>query len=207
MGKKKQNPREKQAREPGKSRSGWIAGAVPILTALVALYAAALSTFIAINDRAEKARRLDITIAYGRLASGQRMLPPGLAIRVVNPGYQPVIVTAGGFVLPNGELYYILPGPVPGLTAGETTGFPHTINPNDNFSVYLVGKDLQVVCDDLEKKGVKGTCTLSGFVFDGAERKYVGERFTFDLAEARRVASEGAVPSTAASPGGIDSDQ
>jgi hypothetical protein len=170
------------------------------LAALVAVYGAALSTVVYRTQReenalrrAEKARRLDVTLSFAPLRAGGEQFPPGLQLRAANPGDQPVILATGGVFLPNGQPVY---------TDVKTKGwhYPQSVAPGNNVTTYFNGDALEQLCELLVSRGFDGTVTLIGFYEDALGGLHTSKPLEFDIQKARTLVPLG---SRSPSPPGI----
>ena len=93
-----------------------------IITAVVAVYGAALSTYTMIQDRKEKRRQIRMKPSNGMLTFGPELSPAMLLIEATNPGNRTVILdTAGIFLHLTGVMSRFSPAgnfPVPARRAG-----------------------------------------------------------------------------------------
>jgi len=155
--------------------------AVPWVALAIALYGAVLSTVQWRDSRAEKERRLDVSLAFGSPVAKGRQFPTGLEFKAENPGYQIVHVAAGGLFLPDGSILWF----------GRGTGdwqFPKDIGPGGNAGILWVSQDLATLCDSLIARGLNGTVTLTGFCQDGLGKFHKSEPLEFSIDDARKLA-------------------
>jgi hypothetical protein len=173
----------------GKRSSRNWGNAVPWFALVIAAYGAVLSTVQWRNSQAEKARRLEVTLAFGSPVAKGVLFPRGLQFKASNPGYQVVTVAAAGLFLPNGSRLWF------GRGEGDWR-FPKAIGPGENAGILWAGQDLVTLCDSLVAHGCSGPVTLVGFCQDGLGGFHTSEPLKFDVAEARKLA-----PASADTPG------
>lgn len=149
-----------------------------LAVALVAIWGAGLSTYQVVSQHAEKARRLKVEVSWDAPARGARQYRYGLKLVARNPGYQPVMLTAAGFLLPDGRLY----------PCGQTD-LPRRLEPGENTGVLLAGESLLPLCEALAADGSAATVTLIGIYEDALDVHHRSAPFPFDIARARQIAT------------------
>jgi len=167
------------------------------MVAAVALYGAVLSTITWMDQRAGKARQLDVRLFFAAPISEGEQLPQSLQVKATNPGYQPVTLTTGGISLPDGARWC-----VDRATSRETGdwSFPHRLEPEENTSLVLNGENLAALCDTLDDRGFRGAVSLVGFYEDALGTIYQSEPLAFDTSVAREIAEKGMLPPPADAP-------
>ena len=165
----------------------WIA----FFALLIALYGAVLSTFQLLDSRAEKARRLDVSLSFDAPIAKGKQFQRGLHLTAVNPGYQVVTVDAAGLILPDGSRLWF-------SRLSADLEFPHRIAPGDNARKPWAGQDLATLCDSVALRTFtitsSGTVTLIGFYEDGEHRLHKSAPLPFNIEEARKLARAQATP-------------
>lgn len=161
------------------------------MIAAVALYGAVLSTITWLDQRAGKARQLDVSLFFGAPIFEGEQLPHCLQVKAANPGYQPVMLTTAGVFLPDGVRYS-----ADRATTRETGdwSFPDRLEPGENTSLVLRAQSLAMLCDTLERRGFRGRVSLVGFYEDALGTIYHSEPFGFDTRVAREIAEKGILP-------------
>jgi len=185
---KRRTAKQPTSRQPlAEGRWGAAVKVAAVLTAAVALYGAGLSTLVYRDQReenalrrAEKARRLDVTLSFAPTRAGGEQFPPGLQLLAANPGDQPVVLTTGGVFLPNGQPVY---------TDVKTKGwhYPQSVTPGNNVITYFNGDGLEQLCDLLVSRGFDGTVTLIGFYGDALGGLHTSKPLQFDIQKARTL--------------------
>ena len=159
-----------------RKRRNWTA--IAAWTALViALYGAGLSTLQFYDSRAEKARRVEVSLVFGGTMAKGVIYQQALLIMVRNPGYQEVSIAGAGVLLPDGGQIYVLDPKA-----------PSRVSPGDNLQGRWAGQDLVGLCDFIAAKGFNGTVTLIGFCEDGLGVLHKSAPLQFDVQGARRDA-------------------
>ncbi|MCL6605665.1 MAG: hypothetical protein K6T94_22610 [Paenibacillus sp.] len=142
-----------------------------IVTAVVAIYAAIVSTITLITNRREKIRRLKIIASNGVIGNsiiGASELM--LLITVSNPGHKNVVINAPYLRLPN-KNKLIFPNP------GTDVRYPHKL---EESSACTLWSDMEQLKDVLRSQGLDGIIKLRAEVTDGSQRIYRAKK-TFKL--------------------------
>jgi hypothetical protein len=143
-----------------------------IITALVAVYGAALSTLNLINIQKEKKRQLSVKMSRGWLTFPKGLSGNMLLIEVGNPGYRPVTVQTPYIKLPHEEsLVFPLP------TA--EVRFPHELQEGKRCLMWVEEAEVK---RSLKEKGYSGKVKLRAEVYDQTRKKYRTKKaLKFDL--------------------------
>jgi hypothetical protein len=80
-----------------------------IVTALVAVYGAGLSTYTFYLNKKQTQRHLTITFSQGFRTFGARTSNIMLFFTIANPGFKPVVVNDPHLKLPDGSSIYFFP--------------------------------------------------------------------------------------------------
>jgi len=150
--------------------------ATDIVTALIALYGAGLSTLIALREW--KARRPDIKVEISEGAVG---LPDGgwsghmIFCNALNRGHKAITLQLVGFQQPNGE-QYVIPYPSPYVR------FPYDLLPEKSCKVFTPASDLAAY---LKSRGYLQKVSLIGFYNDDVGRRYRSKPAIFDTNTAK----------------------
>jgi hypothetical protein len=170
-------------RQPRKAAAGRTLGIIifmkpqititEILTAIVAIYGAGLSTFIFIKEQNRYKRKISIKMSFGCLTSDNALSDQMLLFEISNPGNKPVTVTGPKVILPDKQNMYF-----PNI--GTNVGFPTTIEPGKNVIAWV---PLSVIKTNLKSAGYSGTIRLKSSVEDQANNVYkCHKKLKFDLA-------------------------
>ncbi|MGO9019660.1 MAG: hypothetical protein ACLQVJ_15060 [Syntrophobacteraceae bacterium] len=142
-----------------------------IVTAAVAVYGAALSTYTLIQNRKEKRRQIRVKLSNGFLTSGPELSPAMLLIEATNPGNRTVILNTVGISLPDKKT---LAFPIP----HSNVRFPHPL-PEGNSC--LVWTPLKELAQQLRQEGYSGKVKLVGFYRDQVGTQYSSNAFAFEI--------------------------
>lgn len=141
-----------------------------MLTAVVALYGAALSTRTFIANRREKRRVLAVGANRGLAPDGHGDVEELIAVDVSNPGFQNVTVVSVFIELPN-QRQFVVPNP------RSDKPIPHELTPGTKLSVVLNARDLAA---SLHKDGLSGSVNLTPACRDALGMTYRGNVLRFD---------------------------
>ncbi len=143
-----------------------------IVTAVVAIYGAILSTYTLIQNRQEKQRRVSVKLSNGFLHYGNDGLSPAmLLLEATNPGDRTVILNTAGLSLPDGKT-------VAFLNPQSNVSFPHSLAEGNSCIVWTPLKEL---ARQLRQEGYSGKVKLVGFFRDQLGRLYKSKAFIFDI--------------------------
>jgi len=134
-----------------------------IVTAIVALYGAGLSTYILIANRKEKQRQLSVSFSTGSLTYGTELSPQMLFINITNPGNRAVTIYSPSIKLPDSrQMFFRDP-------QQADVGFPHELKEGKNCRVWIEMKELAM---QLAAEGYPGKVHLSAKVEDATGKSY-----------------------------------
>ena len=142
-----------------------------VVTAAVAVYGAALSTYTLIQNRKEKQRKISVKLSNGFLTSGPELSPAMLLIEATNPGNRTVILNTIGIFLPDGKTV-AFPNPQ------SNVRFPHPLPEGNSCTVWTPLKEL---AQQLRQEGYSGKVKLVGFYRDQLGTQYKSNAFAFDM--------------------------
>ena len=142
------------------------------ITALVALYGAALSTYTLISSRLDKRRRIKVELSKRFLpADVDALTPMVLFIRVSNPGHVPVTLQRPGIQLPNKRTWDPIFQP-------SDVHFPYELFPGQACTVWT---PLVVFANQLKGEGLSGEVKLVGFCRDAMGTTHKGKCWEFNV--------------------------
>ena len=127
----------------------WI---LPIVTLVIALYGAILSTIKIVSDHRTLTRKIRVKLSYSLIANGNIVSPTMLAITVINPAHRPVTVTSASLLLPDGRL----------LVLTHVDSLPATLT--EQSPKVDIFKSTRALAFDLEKADFSGEIKLRGYV-------------------------------------------
>ena len=144
---------------------------VVLITALVALYGAALSTYTLISSRLDKRRRIKVELSKGFLPTDVDPPKTMLFIQVSNPGHITVTIQPPGIQLPGGGTRVF-------RNPNSDVGFPHDLDPGKACTVWT---PLAVLAKQFKEKGFSGKVELVGFCRDAVGTTHKGKRWEFNV--------------------------
>lgn len=157
-----------------------------ILTAAIALYAAALSTFNFWINRRDKSRRLVVELSLGAVAkedSGFHMSGEKVVLYIANPGLRPVTVTFPVFRLPcGGSLWFPMPD--------GTTKFPCELSEGKSCMMWINATDF---ARELIKRGFDGKVKIMAVVKDAVGASFTSPPLVFDTDPKARSSFDNAI--------------
>lgn len=142
-----------------------------IITAIVALYGAVLSTYTLVVNRKDKQRQIDVKLSNGVLTFGPELSPAVLLIEASNPGNRTVILNTTGIRLPDRKTV-AFPNPQSNVT------FPHALEEGKSCLVWTPMKEFAGM---LRQHGYEGTLRLVAFYRDQLGKEHCSNRFDFDI--------------------------
>lgn len=143
---------------------------VTLVTALVAVYGAALSTYIFISNRRERKRQVKVTMSLAVLGTSPEVTDI-VALTAANPGSRPVTLTGVTVEMPD-ENKYVLFKP------GGDVSLPYTLEDGKNCTQWLKTRGL---AEWLRKEGHSGVVRLVGVFRDAVGTRYHSSPFGFDI--------------------------
>ena len=137
-------------------------GLSAIITAVVAVYGAGLSTYILIRNYREKRRQLTVTFSNGWLTFGPELSKFMLFITIANPGNRTVTINCPHIKLPDGKSMFF-PNPMSDVT------FPYELKEGKNCRVWI---EMELLKRDLIEHGYTGNVNLKARVEDRTGKLY-----------------------------------
>jgi hypothetical protein len=145
-----------------------------IVTAAVAIYGAALSTYNLIVNHREKSRRVKVRISWGFLTYGPQLSSTMLFITVANPGTRPVTLTSVGLLLPDGKQMFFPP-------ADANQSLPFDLTEGKSFQAWAPMKGIAL---ELRRIGFSERAKVVGFCLDTLDVRHTSKTFKFDIQQA-----------------------
>ena len=152
--------------------SGWDI----IITLIIAIYGAILSTYSIWNARKEHKHEIKVELAYG--FSTNPLSPKGLLLilSALNIGRKPVTLSSMGLILPSKDIkYYTI------LRPNSNVSFPYDLPEGKRCSVWIGTKEL---AENLKHEGFSGEINLRGYYGDAIGGKYKSKKLKFDIEKA-----------------------
>jgi hypothetical protein len=147
-----------------------------MVTALIALYGAGLSTIIAVREWRARNPNIKVEVSEGSFGlavgawSGHMIFCDAL-----NRGQKAITLQMVGFQLPNGE-QFVIPYPSPYVR------FPYDLLPEKSCKVFTSASDLAM---HLRLEGWPQRVSLVGFYNDDVGRRYRSKPTVFDTKAAK----------------------
>jgi hypothetical protein len=153
--------------------------AYQIITLLIAIYGATLSTTTAILNFRKDRRSLEVRMSTMMYTYGSELGPPMLAIEIINIGHRQLVVDPPQLMVtadPNRVLAL--------MGADGLADFPKRLNDGESGSVRTPYKD---VAAGLLQAGHRGTVELIAICKDSTGRRYRSKPWSVDLLEWLRM--------------------
>ena len=150
-----------------------------VLTALVALYGAVLSTIIAVREWRGKRPNIRVEVSEGRVQlSLDAWSDHSIFIEAHNQGHKAVTLSiVVGFILPDGERW-VIPRPLGNVT------FPYDLLPEKRGMAYTPAHKLAA---DVNALGFRSKVSLIGYHDDEVGRRHKSKPSIFDMNTAKLV--------------------
>lgn len=148
-----------------------------IVTGVVAVYGAILSTWNVLSKQLEKRRYVKVKTSYGFETYGPALGPYSIIITALNKGHRSATLNGAGILLPNG-------GTIVSLGQSGNTRFPQELESGKSC---LICMPVQSIGEQMKKSGLSGTVKLAGFFRDALDKTYASKRFDFNVEKAMNV--------------------
>jgi len=142
-----------------------------IITALVAIYGAALTTYTIYTKRRENKAQIEVEAQISLLAFGPNISDALVMLTAKNPGEKAVLLNTQGFKLPD-EKQIIFPIPQ------SNVKFPYELPPGRDCKVWT---DAKKFAQELKSEGYYGKVKLVPYYTDQLGKIYKGKKWEFDL--------------------------
>ena len=151
--------------------------ATDIMTALVALYGAILSTVVAVREWRARRPTVKVEVSEGRVGGmpGNGWSGHMIFCDALNRGHKAITLQMVGFQLPNRE-QFVIPYPSPYVW------FPYDLLPEKSCKVFTPASDL---AKHLKARGFPQKVSLVGFYNDDVGRRYRSKPAIFDTSSAK----------------------
>lgn len=148
---------------------GWPA----LITALIAVYGAALSTYTFILNLREKQRQVSVSLSGGFLTYRRDVSEPMLFVEIRNPGARTVTINVPAIRLPDGKSMVF-------LSPDSDVSFPYELK--EGGKDCRVWMEMREMARELLRAGYSGKVKVSAEVKDGAGKVYRSKKpYTLDL--------------------------
>ena len=148
-----------------------------ITTALVAVYAAILSTYNLYVSREERKREVKVKLSFAFPVYGPRLGEDSLMVTVSNPGNRSVSLGGVGILLPN-RMQVVL---FPDLTNSDFQ-LPFELTGGNSCKVWT---GVEGLAETVRNEGFSGQVKLVGFCRDRIGTTYKSKPYKFDTAVER----------------------
>ena len=142
-----------------------------IITALVALYGAALSTVSFLLNRREKKRRLRVTTSWGMLVRGQTLSREMLIVKAANSGHRSVTLSSISIRLPDQSHAFALAG----ITNPD---LPCDLSDGRDCMAWLDPRELAAA---MRQRGFAGVITICAVAKDALDVEHLSKSTRFDI--------------------------
>ena len=142
-----------------------------ILTAVVALYGAGLSTYNAFSTYIKNRRHLIIKLSFGLTSPSTQKSLKAIFVKVANPSEKNITINSIVLVMPdcNQALLPHLPG---------STTLPHDLAPGKDCVIFA---DAENFAHDLFENGYRGTIKIKAKCFEATGKEYLSNRLKYDI--------------------------
>lgn len=141
-----------------------------IVIALVALYGAGLSTYIALSERKDKMRKVKIDLSRGFIGRGEQT-EDALIIKMVNPGIRSVTIRRPTISLPGKKKFLM-------ADIGTNVKFPYELEEGKSCTAWIFE---DIFYKELIKSGYSGKIKIRAVCLDQVDNKYSSKKIEFTL--------------------------
>ncbi len=150
----------------------WVAGnSFAVLTAFVAVWGAALSTFEYFSRRQASKRRLKVTLAWGMLTYGPRLSDQMLLVTAANPGNRVVRVDGMALLLPDRSQAVVLGG-------SANPKLPCELSDGAKVMAWF---DCHKLAIELRERGMTGVVKIRAVARDSLSTEHRSREVKFDI--------------------------
>lgn len=145
-----------------------------IITLIIAIYGAILSTYTIWNSKQEHKREIKVKTTYGFIKSPITGVSPLMIMSTaMNTGRKTVSITSMGFILPNKDREYLIL-----LKPQSNVIFPYDLAEGKSCQVWDTAKEL---AEDLKHEGYSGRIDLRGYFKDAIGNEYRSKPMKFSI--------------------------
>jgi hypothetical protein len=143
-----------------------------VITLLIAIYGALVSTYSVWTARQEHRREIKVELSYGFMRNALAEVSPTLLIlSAMNTGAKTATLTSTGLALPR-KKYLLFAQPESNVT------FPHDLPEGKSCSVWITNEEL---LKDLKREGYSGRIKLKGYYRDAVGGYYKSKSVRFNI--------------------------
>ena len=148
-----------------------------IITLIIAVYGAILSTYMTWNARQEHKREIKVQTSFGFIKSPFSGVSPLMIISTaMNTGRKTVTLSSVGLILPNKDKEYLT-----FLKPNSAVSFPYDLVEGKSCQVWDTAKELAV---DLKREGYSGRINLKGYYKDAIGNEFRSKPLRFNIDKA-----------------------
>jgi len=137
-----------------------------LLTGIIAIYGAVLSTVIFTKEQQKSKRQIRINMKFGFLTFTNGISPQMLLIEIINPGLKPVTINGPQLRLPDGRSLIM---PIP----NSNIKFPYELGEGKSVHTWIEVKDLK---DTLLNFGYIEQVKIKAVVMDQTGKEFYSRR-------------------------------
>ena len=143
-----------------------------IITLIIAIYGAVLSTYSVLISKQQYKREIKVVLSYGFIRNPlSQVSPTMLFIAAHNTGEKTITLTSMGLLLPNKKYLNF-------LRPDSNVSFPHELLAGKDCNVWVTTKEL---AEDLKREGLSGKVSLKGFYRDAIGGDYRSKSIKFNI--------------------------
>ena len=145
-----------------------------VVTAMVAVYGAILSSYTFIQQMKKDRPGLKVKVKWGMLTyQNGNVSDPMIFVNALNQGHTSLTLSGQGLELPNKETMVM---PIP----KGNVRFPHELDPGKSCQIWFEVKE---VAELMKSKGYLGYTQVVGFYTDEVDRQFKSKPFKFNIDE------------------------
>jgi len=142
-----------------------------LITAIVAIYGAALTTYTIYTKRRESKTQIEVESQISFLVFGRGVSDAVVMLTAKNPGEKVVLLNTQGFILPDKkQVFFPLPY--------SDVKFPYELQSGKDCKVWT---DARQFAQTLKREGYYGTVKLAPYYRDQLGRTYKGKNWKFNI--------------------------
>jgi hypothetical protein len=143
-----------------------------VITLLIAIYGALLSTYSVLASRQERKREIKVQLSYGfhTLLGEPKAV---LVISALNTGHKRVALNSTGLVLPSKDKKYLM-----FLRPNSNVTFPYDVQEGKDCNAWITTEEL---AQDLKQRGFSGEISLKGYYRDAIGGEYTSKSVKFNI--------------------------
>jgi hypothetical protein len=142
-----------------------------VITLIIAVYGALISTIKVIYDRSKHTRRLKVKLVSGFISQGGFVEPEVLFLTAVNVGFTGIILNSVGFLLPDNKKTAI-------VRPNSYVRFPHTLSGGNKCEVW---KGKRQFARELKEHGFSGKIKIKGYYGTATGKTFKSKAKEFDI--------------------------